>query len=119
MPWNENHVVAQGPELLTNGIQQCGMVTTGKVGATDGTLEQHVSHQRQPAFGVEEDQVPGRVARAVQYLELERAEPYPVALLQPAVGLLDLPAVALATDLKVEGGEAIGFANDNVGVLMQ
>ena len=63
------------------------MVAAREVGAPDRALEKHVADLRQAIGRAEEHDVTGRVARAVQDIQLDVTETHLVAGLEPAVGL--------------------------------
>ena len=77
----ELHVVGQRHELVADGAEQRLGVAVGlEIGAADRALEQHVADKGEAAVVVDEDDVPGRVAGAMQNVETVRAEGDGVAL---------------------------------------
>src|SRR6478736_2769140 len=63
------------------------VVAAGKVGAPDRPLEQDVANQGQSRRLVIEDDVAGRVPRAMDHVEHKLADGHLIAILEPAVGL--------------------------------
>src|SRR6185312_5451647 len=66
---HEAHVVAQRKEPLADRPDQGVVVAARKISASDGPGEEHVAHPRAALPGMKEHHVPGRVSRAMQYLE--------------------------------------------------
>ena len=85
MAAKERNVVTQRQQLGLDRCDQRRMVAIREVGSPDRTLEQHVAHQSEPCRFVDEDQVTGRMTRAVQHVEAVGAEHQDVAFGHPAV----------------------------------
>lgn len=65
MAWDEDGVVAVGPQALRDAVQELLVVAAGKIGAAHAAGKQHITYKRSvQLFGVE-DYMPGRVAWAV------------------------------------------------------
>lgn len=86
MSRREGDVVTQRQQLGLDGVDQVGMVAAGKVRAADAACEQHVTHEGMARGGFEEDDMAGRVAGAMQHLQLVAADLDGVALLEPLRG---------------------------------
>src|SRR6185312_9178879 len=84
---HEAHVVAQRKEPLADRPDQGVVVAARKISASDGPGEEHVAHPRAALPGMKEHHVPGRVSRAMQYLERLAAHRDAITLLEPPVGL--------------------------------
>ena len=85
MPGQQGDVVTQRPDAPANGIQQCLVVTTGKISAADGALKDHVADNGYAILLVHKDHMPGGVSRAMAYLQDLITELDLVTFLQPAV----------------------------------
>lgn len=86
----KGNILAQGPELLCDGMDQGIEIPARKVGATDGALKQHVSHDRKPTGGMEKNNVARGMSRAVANLERLLAECHCIPPKQPAIRLESL-----------------------------
>ncbi len=86
MPGNEHRVIAHGPELAGDAVEQLLMIAAGKIGAADRPGEQHIAHPATPRLGLVEHHMARRVARAMPHGEGQRTELQGVAIGQPAVG---------------------------------
>src|SRR5262245_49972768 len=71
---NERDVVAQRQDLRLDRADQRVVIAAREVRATDRALEEHVPHDRELRLALEEDDVTGRVARAVAHFEHDVAE---------------------------------------------
>ena len=91
VPGHEGHVVAEWPEPPGDGADQRIVVAAGEVRAADRAGEKHVADECDRSRAVEEHDVTGRVARAVQYLQ----RPSPTVTVSPwssqRVGVNELP----------------------------
>ncbi len=85
MPRQQGDVVPQRPDASANGVQQCLVIATGKIGAADGTLKNHVSDDGYAILFVHEDHMPRRMSRAMSYLQYLITELHLVTFLQPSV----------------------------------
>ncbi len=41
----ECYIVAQGQDLILDGLDQVGVIAAAQIGAADGTFEQHITHE--------------------------------------------------------------------------
>ncbi|EXI77373.1 MAG: hypothetical protein AW12_03113 [Candidatus Accumulibacter sp. BA-94] len=85
MPRQKGHVVAERPQALANRRDQGVEIAFREVGATDGSLEQHVADDRQTVRPAEEDDMSGRMPRAMKDVHLDLAEMHRIAVLEPAI----------------------------------
>src|SRR5690606_29393781 len=108
---HEGDVVAQRPELVADRVDQVRMVAARKVRPADRAVEQDVAHDREPRLPMEEHDMAGRVARAMDDLERLFAEIHRVAVLEPAIGLEGVEA------RKAEALALLGKLRDPEGVL--
>lgn len=74
MAGNELHVITERKKLLVDRTDQRVVVPTRKIGAADGALKQYITDLSQTAGRMEKDNVPRRVSRAVQHIQLDIAE---------------------------------------------
>ena len=65
---DEGGILAQGPELFTDGADQGVVIAPWQVGAADGALKQHITDDGQLILGAVKDDVVRRVAGAVDDL---------------------------------------------------
>src|SRR5581483_1602144 len=78
------HIVPQRKQVLTNRADQRGVIATRKVRPADRAPEEHIADDREACRLVEEDDVAGRVPRAVAHLQGELAHLDLIALTEPA-----------------------------------
>ena len=71
MARNEGHVVSKRKELVPDAGDQLPVVSAGKIRTADRSLEEDVADPCYSLPGVIEDDVAGRVAGAMQYLEFQ------------------------------------------------
>src|ERR1044072_5859131 len=87
------------------------MIAPGKIGASDRSLEQDVSHQCKPGWRVMEHDMARGVTGTM--VDVENKVPHGnfVAILEPAVGFEDLAwnVIAAAGCLQLIEPEALGF----------
>ncbi|MNE08902.1 hypothetical protein D3C80_1015640 [compost metagenome] len=100
------------------------MVAAGKVGAADRALEQDVADLGETGLAVEEDDVAGRVARAVDHLPRRLAQRQHVAVVQPA-GRGEGAGLGQAVFLALGGNQVdpelvldVGAADVEAGLLL-
>ena len=105
MAAEELDVVAEREQLAADRGNQRRVVAIGEVGAPDRALEQHVAHQRDAERGRDEDDMPRRVARAMQHGEFLAGDRDGLAFLEPAVGRDGLAFHPVARALLGQAGE--------------
>ena len=86
MSRHEGNVVAKRPQLAGDRRNQRVVVPAREIGATDGTLKQHIADQRQLLRTVKQYNVARGVAGAMDHLQRLLTEADRVAILQPAIG---------------------------------
>lgn len=86
MTGDEAHLIAKGEEPLADGGDEVPVVAPGKVRSSDGTLEDDITHLRQPVRGGVEDHVTRRVARTMNDFQLNPAHLDQVPLIKPLIG---------------------------------
>ncbi len=111
MAAEEGDVVAERHELVADGVEQCVRVAIGEVDAADGALEEHVADHGDRVGAVDEDDVAGRMAGAVQDVEVMAGELEAVAFGEEPVGANiagagDAEALALGLQLIEQEGVA-------------
>src|SRR4029079_2888344 len=84
MSGDEGGLVAHRPEPSGDRADELLLVAAREIPAPDRALEQHVADHRELRFRMVEDDVAGRVARAVSDVERQLAEAYLIALVEPA-----------------------------------
>ncbi len=92
MPRHEGHIIAKRPKPVGDGVDQRLVVAARKIGAADRALKQHVAHNGEPARCVKEDDVTGRMARAMTNLKGLLAKRHGIAVGKPAIGFEGLEA---------------------------
>ena len=109
MPGNEGHVVAQGPELLGNRIDQILMIAARKIGATDRSLKQDIAHHGQSGRLMIENHMTGRMAGTVDHVEDQFTHRHLIAIFEPAIRLEAFRdhAVTRAITVKLVDPEAV------------
>lgn len=107
--WDEGYVVAQRPQFLGDRIDQILVVSTRKISSADAALEKHVTHDREAARPVIEDDMSRRVSRAMDYIERKVAYGYRIAILQPSIGFkgFGVHAPASAVIVQLSDPEAV------------
>lgn len=85
MTRNKGDIVAQWPEPIPDRGDQGIKIAFREIRSTDRAIEQHVTHDSQAPRRVEENHMPGRMARTMQDLHLDMAKLYAVAMLKPAI----------------------------------
>jgi hypothetical protein len=81
MPRQKCHIVTERKKILTNRADQIGMVATRKIGATDRSGEQHITHDGKSRRGMKENDMPWGVARTMPYFQFELTHRNAITLL--------------------------------------
>src|SRR5690606_13289292 len=83
---DETNVVAERQQLLLDRADERRVVAARQVGAPDGAVEQDDADMRQPRRRIVVDDVPRRMAGAMQHQEFVAAEGDELAVREEAVG---------------------------------
>ena len=117
MTGNKLDIVTQGPEAFLNGMDQGIVITPRKIGAADRSPEQHIADDGEPVAGLEKDDMAGRMAGAMMYIQGNITKTDRIAFVQPAVrderlrtGKSEFPARRIET---VEPETVIGMRSFN------
>ncbi len=104
MSADEIHMIAERQDLVADGIEYLLAIATSKIGATDGTMEQHVADMDNTLRSVEKGNMAGRMAGTMQYFKNMVAEGNGIALIEPSVGkdILNLHGQTIAFGLAFE-----------------
>src|SRR3546814_9321432 len=100
MPRQKGRVAAKRPQLARNRIEQLLVVAARKVGAPDRSLKDHVADDRELRRRMMKHDMPRRVPRTVDDVDLKIAAGDRIAIDQPAVGFRSEEHTAELQSLK-------------------
>ena len=107
MPGHKARFVAHWPQAPSDRVEELLVVSAGEIGPPDRPQEQHVTDQRQLRFGVMEDDVARRVARAVANVEHKLSDRDRIAINQVAIRLERLAVNTVSLSVVLKPGHAV------------
>ena len=82
----EGHVITQRQQLGLDRVDQVSVVATWEVGAANAARKQHIAHKSVARGGLKKHHMAGRVAGAMQHLQLALANLHHIAIFEPLRG---------------------------------
>jgi hypothetical protein len=86
MAWNEDGVIAHGPQALSDALNELAMIALRKVCPSNAARKEHITYKSALNFGRIKHHMARRVARAVAHMEHMRPHFHLVTVVQPARG---------------------------------